>query len=143
MTSTFNGGKMNHIWVPNRNRYEPVFTSLEAERCLKDKDTDISLKVDGECACLIRQEIDNDNRYEWVFCRRQDNYKGAEHTISIPKGQQPASFQKHNYSFLPLSKTCITGKGKKRSSPGPDTYKAIEFGNKTTYDSRSKWRRLS
>lgn len=116
----FNGGKMNHVFVPGRGKYEEGYSCPEAKRCFLDPNTRISLKVDGECAMVVRQAG------RWVFFRRQDNYKGSDETIEVPAGAQPASFDKHNYCFVKVSPDLVTGKGKRKSQVGPDTYQAIE-----------------
>jgi hypothetical protein len=76
-TYKFNGGKMDHIFVPGKGKYEEGFSSPEAEACFLNPQSKATLKTDGACCMLWRQ----DNK--WVFCERQDNYKGGEQTIPI------------------------------------------------------------
>jgi hypothetical protein len=128
-TEPFNGGKMNHVFVPERGSYKNEFTSEEAERCFKDISTSVTLKVDGECACLVKTYYYTE--FRWEFYRRQDNVKDIDPgTVEMPlfNGVQPSSFQKHNYSLVSLPKNHVTGKGGKRSEPGPETYAAIQKG---------------
>jgi hypothetical protein len=127
----FNGGKMNHIFVPERGNYKNEFTSEEAERCFKDLSTSVTLKVDGECACLVKTYDHSEYKFRWDFYRRRDNVKDIDPgTKQIPlfSGIQPDSFQKHNYSLVSLPKNHITGKGSNRSEPGHETYAAIQKG---------------
>eukprot|EP00055_Hartaetosiga_balthica_P010615 m.45868 g.45868 ORF g.45868 m.45868 type:complete len:267 (-) comp7238_c0_seq1:1382-2182(-) len=134
----FNGGKMNHIFKQNEKfLYVNEFTCEAAERCFKDMRAKVTLKVDGECAMLKRGQAEapvddnadsNAQLKKWIFYRRQDNYKGEEESIPVPEGPQPGSFQSHNYSFVPLGATLVTGKGKKKSFVGEDTYAAIDVG---------------
>jgi len=125
----FNGGKLYHIFEAERSEdgfygYTPTFTSDTAKEALEMGD--IHLKVDGENT-MIKREND-----AWNFYRRQDNYKGKEVTIPLPDGLQPAHYSQggkpHNYSYLYVPRDLTTGKGKRRSFPGPDTYAAIQKG---------------
>ena len=121
---------MNHIFVPECGNYKNEFTSQEAERCFKDLSTSVTLKVDGECACLVKTCYD-DSEFRWDFYRRRDNIKDIEHgTYQRPlfPGVQPSSYKKHNYSLVSLPRNYVTGKGNKHSEPGPETYAAIQNG---------------
>jgi hypothetical protein len=132
----FNGGKLYHV---NQTRpgerpgslvYTEEFTSTTAQESLEKGEK--QLKVDGECSALHRERTPSG--WEWVFYCRQDNYKGDGATVDLPDGQQPAHYdqggKEHNYCWLRVDKEWVTGKGKKRSSPGPDTYDAIAMGVK-------------
>jgi hypothetical protein len=125
----FNGGKLYHIFEAERGEdgfygYTSTFISDKAKEALETGD--IYLKVDGENAMIKREDG------EWKFYRRQDNYKGKETTIPLPDGLQPAHYsqggKEHNYSYLYVSPEWTTGKGKRRSFPGPDTYAVIQKG---------------
>jgi len=121
----FNGGKMNHIWKSVKGKYINEYTCENAKKCFENTETIATLKVDGECAAIIRHKVSVE-KWEWLFYRRQDNYKGNDENIPLPDGTQPASFEKHNYSFVFVPKDLETGKGKRKSYPGRDTYIAIK-----------------
>ncbi len=127
----FNGGKLYHInKTTSGNRpgnrpgslvYTDEFISDKAEEALHEGEK--QLKVHGECSALHRENG------KWVFYRRQDNYKGNGTTCKLASGAQPAQYnqgtKEHNYCWLKIDDSLVTGKGKRRSSPGPDTYAAI------------------
>lgn len=129
MEPTFNGGKLYHTHElvggdkPRSLVYVDKFTSADALVALRAGVK--QLKVDGECSALHREDG------EWAFYRRQDNYSGAEKTLDIAEGKQSAHYnqggKEHNYSWLRASPQWTTGKGKRASSPGPDTYAAIKL----------------
>ena len=154
---SFNGGKMSHVFVPGKGRYEEGFTSDTAKRCFEDTSSIVSLKVHGECCILVRRPITQDPNmsfidtegsacpvYEWIFGTRLDT-KGKsppENHIPVPTQEHtsdrgeakllhPAVFQKHTYCFVPLDKDLVVGKGGKKTKPGPDTYAAIDAGVKS------------
>lgn len=142
----FNGGKLYHVFktAPSESNprslvYTNEFTSDHAKEALYSGTK--LLKVDGECSALHKEKLissaDNGtsedretsaDKFEWVFYRRQDNYKGP--SIPLPDGKQPSLYDQggksHSYSFLKLDPSLVTGKGKKKSYPGPDTYASIE-----------------
>ncbi len=126
---TFNGGKLYHIFEAERGDDgfygdTSTFTSDTAKEALETGK--VCLKVDGEIT-MIKCE-----NGKWNFYRRQDNYKGNEPTVPLPDGLQSAHYSQggksHNYSYLYVSPDWTTGKGKRRSFPGPDTYAAIQKG---------------
>ncbi len=129
---TFNGGKLYHIHttVPGERQgslvYTCNFTSRSAAAALQHGIK--QLKVDGECSALHREDG------QWVFYRRQDNYKGAAATLPLPAGRQSAQYdqggKEHNYCWLRVDRDWTTGKGTRKSAPGPDTYATIDLAVK-------------
>nr|QBK87193.1 MAG: hypothetical protein LCMAC201_00950 [Marseillevirus LCMAC201] len=124
---TFNGGKLYHIYSTTVGKrkgglvYNAEYTSSDSQQALVLGKK--QLKVDGECSAL-HSEGD-----KWVFYRRQDNYKGPEPIVPLALGKQLPQYnqggKEHNYSWLYADPEWTTGKGKRRSYPGPDTYSAI------------------
>jgi len=148
----FNGGKMNHIFKPNRGFYDEEFACDDAKRCFENPNNPfVSLKVHGECCLLFKKPAINDEEgdgtsgaagaadiegddkcryYEWIFATRHDTHgrPPPEGAIPIPEGIQPAEFEKHTYCFIPLEKDKVVGKGSKKSFVGKETYQAIANG---------------
>lgn len=142
---------MNHVFTPEKGYYGAGFASAQAQRCFEDPRSIATLKVHGECCMLMKQpirmrdqneeneeedlkktETEQQQVYEWIFCTRLDT-RGKpypENHIPIPfvSGIQPPVFQKHSYCFIPLPKDLVSGKGSKKTCPGPDTYGAIRAG---------------
>jgi hypothetical protein len=150
----FNGGKMNSLFelvtieedgVPKwrwKTYYGADHVSEAAARALAEGPAWV--KIHGECSLLILEGVEDssDEEYnatepggrsplkKYGFYMRRDRYKKKKGDLvtDIPEGVQPATFMKHEYSLLRLDENLVTGKGKKKSRPGPETYAAIERG---------------
>lgn len=130
--ATFNGGKLYHIFqsmVTKRTKwfdvmyYSSEFASEHAKEAFLNGTP--LLKVDGECSIIMKVNG------EYVIYLRRDNYKGDGIQIQLPDGKQLSHYsspdgKEHNYSYILLPKDLQTGKGKKKSAPGPDTYQALQ-----------------
>lgn len=128
----FNGGKLYHIFktisIGKKMFYTNEYLSEESQEAFEKGKA--LLKVDGECAVLHR-ELD-DNKYKWIFYRRQDNYKGNDRILSLPNGKQSDKYDQggknHYYQFLKISENYATGKGKNKSEVGKIVYQSIKKG---------------
>ena len=131
-TIMFNCGKLYHI-ATIKDGIKACYTDdYISDHARKAMEVGIAhLKVDGECTSIHREQR-TDGTWWWRFYRRQDNYKGTEEVMALPDGMQPDIYtgggKPHHYVLLPVSPDLTTGKGKRRSAPGPDTYAAIAKG---------------
>lgn len=121
---------MNHIFTPGRGVYETGFANEAAARCFHNPNTIISLKVHGECAVLLKTK--KQDGFEWIFATRYDT-RGKKDpptgAIAVPNDSpQPSKYQDHHYWLIPLDKDLMTGRGKRKTAVGPDTYAAIAAG---------------
>jgi hypothetical protein len=76
--------------------------------------------------------------YEWTFWTRYDSHGKKDPppgAIPLPvyddnddNAIQPAVYQDHHYWLVPLDRNFVTGKGKRQTLVGPDTYGAIAAG---------------
>lgn len=120
---------MLHAFIPGRGLYEEgyKFTNDEVEEMMESEDTLFTVKVDGENAMLMRERDEEDKtKWTWNFYYRQDNPKSMEGLKPLPEGAQPDVYESHHYFYRKLDRDLVTGKGKKKTSPGPDTYAAIQ-----------------
>lgn len=121
---------MNHIWTPGRGKYEDGFANAAAERCFHNPATIVSLKVHGECGLLLKTR--KNERFEWIFATRYDT-RGQKDppndAIPLPSDSpHPNTYEEHQYWLIPLDPHLITGKGKRKTAVGADTYGAIAAG---------------
>lgn len=124
----FNGGKTKHIGIPGSGHYNgpPEGNMLKV---FEDQDhTIMTLKVDGYNSMLIKDDSTDTTR--WLYCYRQDNYKGTD-SFALPAGKQPAiytsSHKSHNYTYvaLPPDKVDASKKEKKKIKA---IYECIDIG---------------
>jgi hypothetical protein len=128
----FDGGKMNHIYkiiLDKRDSYYiNEFESDEAELAFKAGKK--YLKIHGENAMIFF--LDDGN---FVVTQRRDSKTDevVDGSFPMPIGPNPSVYDNgagrvHYYSYIPLDKTKIQGKGKRKTAIGPDTYAAIQKG---------------
>lgn len=94
---SFNGGKMLHIFELDKSLYTQNFTSPEAKEAFEMGE--VFVKIDGSNACVKKGGMDG----EWTLYRRLDSrgkdISGNKDIISLPDGENPATYGKHTYNY--------------------------------------------